>query len=125
MLVLFLFPLFLCYHQKHWILLQPVRDNPYRLLYQVTNWQHKVLARHRTFTYCKNNAPSGLNLAKHKYGGTYFTEQVEDVKAFYDISKKNFALGPIYFAIDLNLYQFTKHGREFSIIDSNTSSLEF
>ena len=34
------------------------------------------------FTYCEDELPSRLDLGKHKYGGPFTTEQVEDVKTF-------------------------------------------
>jgi len=128
--LLFLVSLCIAYRQSHWILIQPTRDNPYRLVYKVTKfaWQHKVPIRRSAFTYCEDNAPSGLNLAKHKYGGPYSTEQVEDVKAFYGISKVLFALGSVpflIFAIDVNFYKFTKHISDFSVVKFNASSSGF
>ena len=83
--------------------------------------------RRSAFTYCEDDIPSGLNLAKHKYGGPFSTEQVEDVKAFYGISKVLFALGLVLFltfATDGTLYQFTKHGTEFDVVDGKTANRE-
>ena len=128
--LLFVVSVCIAYRQRHWLLIQPARDNPYQLVYLVTKfaWKHKVPLRRSAFTYCEDDIPSGLNLAKHKYGGPFSTEQVEDVKAFYGISRVLFALGPVFFltfSIEVGLYQFTEQGTEDSVVGGNTTSLEF
>ncbi len=53
--------------------------------------------RRSAFTYCEDEVPTGLDLAKEKYGGSFTTEQVEDVKAFYGILKVLFSFGIVFF----------------------------
>ena len=50
-------------------------------------WQHKVPVQRSAFNYCEDDLPSGLDLGKSKYGGPFTTEQVEDVKSFYEVLK--------------------------------------
>ena len=114
--------------KKHWFLIEPSRVNPYKLVYQVTKfaWQHKVPVKRSAFTYCEDDIPSGLNLAKDKYGGPYTTEQVEDVKVFYGILKVLFSLGPVFsinFAADVMLYRFAQHGSVLKFYQSNFSHI--
>lgn len=85
--------------KQHWFLIEPGQVNPYKLVYQVTDFAH----RHRTplnrsaFTYCEDEWPTRLDLGKQKYGGTYMTGEVEDVKTFYGMLKVLLALGPVFF----------------------------
>ena len=130
LLVLLVMSLFIAHCKKHWFLIEPSRINPYKMVYQVTKfaWQNKVPVKRSAFTYCEDDIPSGLNLAKDKYGGPYTTEQVEDVKVFYGILKVLFSLGPFFFlefAADATLYQFTRHGSIFNFTHSNFSNFVF
>ena len=124
--VLLVVSLCIAHRKKHWFLVEPSRVNPYKLVCQITKfaWHHKVPVKRSAFTYCEDDIPSGLNLAKDKYGGPYTTEQVEDVKVFYGILKVLFSLGPVFsikFAADVMLYQFTQHGSVLNIYQSNIS----
>ena len=130
LLVLLVVSLCIAHCKKHWFLIEPSRVNPYKLVYLVTKfaWQHKVPVNRSAFTYCEDDIPSGLNLAKDKYGGPYTTEQVEDVKVFYGILKVLFSLGPVFFlefAADATLRQFTLHGSIFNFTHSNFSNIVF
>ena len=126
-LVLLVVSLCIAHCKKHWFLIESSRDNPYKMVYQVTKfaWQHQVPVKCSAFTYCEDDIPSGLNLAKDKYGGPYTTEQVEDVKVFYGILKVLFSLAPVFsinFAADVMLYRFTQHGSVLNIYQSNFSN---
>ena len=64
---------------------------------------HTIPIRRSAFTYCEDELPSRLDLGKEKYGGSFTTEQVEDVKAFLGILSVLLTLGPIMmvdFSID-------------------------
>ncbi len=91
----------MCYtwRNKHWFLIQPSQQNPYKLVYLITkfSFKHKMPLNRSAFTYCEDDIPTGLNLGKDKYGGPFTTEQVEDVKAFYGILQVLLALGPMFF----------------------------
>ena len=88
----------LVHYNKHWFIIDTARSNPYKIVCRVTKFarQHKVPIRRSAFTYCEDDIPSGLDLGKSKYGGPFTTEQVEDVKAFYGISKLIFTLGFVF-----------------------------
>ena len=124
--VLLVVSLCIAHCKKHWFLIEPSRVNPYKLVYKVTKFacQHKVPIKRSAFTYCEDDIPSGLNLAKDKYGGPFTTEQVEDVKVFYGILKVLFSLGPVFFinfAANVMFYQFAWHGSVLNIYQSNFS----
>ena len=74
--------LLLCHH--HWLMKEPVKDNPFKLVYQVLKYAIKTKQpQHRSaFTYCEDDLPSRIDFGKSKYGGPFTTEQVEDVKTF-------------------------------------------
>ncbi len=85
--------------RKKWFLIIPSEVSPYKLVHKVTQFarHHKVPIRRSAFTYCEDEIPTGLDLAKNKYGGPFTTEEVENVKAFYGILKIIVALGPVFF----------------------------
>ncbi len=88
----------IAHRNKNWFLIIPARINPYKLVYKVTHFarQHKVPVQRSAFTYCEDEIPTGLDLAKTKYGGPYTTEDVENVKAFYGILKILLSLSPVF-----------------------------
>ena len=63
---------------------EPVTQNPFKLVYKVVKFaiKNKHPRCRSAFTYCEDELPSRLDLGKHKYGGPFTTEQVEDVKTF-------------------------------------------
>ncbi len=114
----------LTYYIKRWFLINPARINPYKLVYKITHFarQHKVPIRRSAFTYCEDEIPSGLDLAKTKYGGPFTTEEVEDVKALYGILTILLSLGPVFFfnyASDPAFFWYTRNGLKFERNDSN------
>ena len=70
----------LCFN--HWLIKEPVKQNPFRLVYRVIKYAIKTKhPRCRSaFTYCEDELPSRIDFGKNKYGGPFSTEQVEDVK---------------------------------------------
>ncbi len=98
-IVLLIIPMCISRHRRRWFVIEHGRANPYKLIYKVTKFafQHRTPIHRSAFTYCENELPMGLNLAKEKYGGFFTTEEVEDVKAFYGIIKVLLSLGPIFF----------------------------
>ena len=84
--------------RKVWFLLEPPSVNPYTLLARTIKFacKHKVPIRRSAFTYCEDEPPSRLDLAKQKYGGPYTTRQVEDVKAFLGILKVLLTAAPVF-----------------------------
>ena len=78
--------------------------------------QHKVPVRRSAFTCCENEVPTGLDLAKEKYGGSFTTEQVEDVKAFYGILKVLFSFGIVDYAANSLLPVYAQHVLPYSCL---------
>ncbi len=122
----------IAHRKKNWFLINPARINPYKLVYNITRFarQHKVPIQRSAFTYCEDEIPTGLDLAKTKYGGPYTTEDVENVKAFYGILKILLCLCPVFlatFAVDSSLYWYVEKFQTSSIpyhyiLDDNTLS---
>ena len=81
---LILISLFCC---NHWLIKDPVPQNPFKPIYHVTKYavKHKYLQRRSAFTFCENEVISRIDLGKSKYRGPFTTEQVEDVKTFFRI----------------------------------------
>ncbi len=99
--------------KKNWFLINPARVNPYKLVYKITRFsrQHKAPVQRSAFTYCEDEIPTGLDLAKTKYGGPYSTEEVENVKAFYGILKILLSLCPAFLvmiAADYSLFWYSE-----------------
>ena len=69
---------------NHWLVKEPVTQNPFKLVYYVTRYaiKHKHPRYRSAFTYCEDELPSRIDFGKSKYGGPFTTEQVEDVKTF-------------------------------------------
>ncbi len=86
--------------KKEWFLINPSRNNPIKTVYRITRFarHHKVPVNRSAFTYCEDEIPTGLDLAKSKYGGPFTTDEVEGVKAFYGILKIIMCQGMVYFA---------------------------
>ena len=64
------------------VYINPVQSSPFKLIINVIKfaWKHKYPVNRSAFTYWENDIPSRINLGKHKYGGPFTNEQVEDVK---------------------------------------------
>ena len=58
--------------------------------------KHKYPLRHSAFTHCDNYIPSRRDFAKERFGGSFTTEQVENVKIFLRILVVLFAVGPVF-----------------------------
>ena len=88
--------------QRPWFMTESVPDsrkiNPYKLVYKAIKFaaQHKSPIRRSAFTYCEDELPSRMDLAKEKYGGPFTTEQVENVKVFLGILRILLTLGPFF-----------------------------
>ena len=76
--------LILLFLTKNMLAKEPVTQNPFKLVYRVIKFaiKNKHPRCRSAFTYCEDELPSRLDLGKHKYGGPFTTEQVEDVKTF-------------------------------------------
>ena len=69
---------------NHWLVKEPVTQNPFKLVYSVVRYaiKHEHPEYRSAFTYCEDEPPSRIDFGKRKYGGPFTTEQVEDVKTF-------------------------------------------
>ena len=80
--------LLLVWFMKHHLIIEPAQyNNPIKLIWKVMKYickYHKHPVRRSAFTYGEL-PPSGLDIAKERYGGPFTTEQVEDVKIFWNI----------------------------------------
>ena len=74
--------LLLCFN--NWLIKEPVKQNPYKLIFKVIKYaiKNKYPRCRSAFTYCEDELPSRIDFGKSKYGGPFTTEQVEDVKTF-------------------------------------------
>ena len=72
--------------------------NPYKLVFRVIKFasNHKISIYCSAFTYYEDELPSRLDLGKHKYGGPFKIEEVEDVKSFLGILSVLLATGPAF-----------------------------
>ena len=72
---------------NHWLVKEPVTQNPLKLIYQVLRYAVKNKYPHMrsAFTYWEDKPYSRIDLGKRKYGGPFTTEQVEDVKTFFQL----------------------------------------
>ena len=75
------------YNFNHWLIKEPVSENPLKLIYRVMHyaWNNKYPRKRSAFTYCDNKHYSRIDFAKQKFGGSFTIEQVEDVKTFWRI----------------------------------------
>ena len=125
LLIVFGLSLVIAYYKRHWFLIDFGSRNPYKLVYKVIKFaaQHKSPIRRSAFTYCEDELPSRMDLAKDKYGGPFTTEQVEDVKAFLGMLHILLALGPVFateIAVSNTLSRFASH-LHFTFIINNHS----
>ena len=104
---------FTCW-KRHWFYVEPVQNNPYKMVIKVLNFvrKNKYPLRRSAFTFTGDESSSRLDFAKSRYGGPFTTEQVEDVKTFLKILVVLLALGPI-FAMEIPISSvlpiFVKH----------------
>ena len=86
-----------CKH--HWFYCESKTHNPYGLIYRVLKFVVKTKnpLQRSALTYCDDIIPSRMDFAKHKYGGPYTTEVVEDVKTFLRILLMLFLVSPVFY----------------------------
>ena len=72
---------------NHWLVKEPVTNNPLKLIYQVLKYavKKKYPQLRSAFTYWEDKPYSRIDLGKNKYGGPFTMEEVEDVKTFFRI----------------------------------------
>ena len=73
----------ICISKKHFYI-EKAGLNPFKTVYKVLkySWKHKVPEHRSAFTYWEEDIPRRIDLGKHKYGGPFTNEEVEDTKTF-------------------------------------------
>ena len=68
----------------NWLAIEPGAGNPLKKTVEIIKFArtHKFPRRRSALTYWEEEIPTGIDLAKHRYGGPFTTEQVEDVRSF-------------------------------------------
>ena len=72
---------------KRFLIIQPpLNGDPLRLIVRVLRyaWKHKFPERPSSFTYT-DGPPTRLDFGKMRYGGPFTTDEVEDVKSFWNV----------------------------------------
>ena len=79
--------LFIITKSKSHLYIDFTRINPLKNIFKVLHfaWKHKYPVNRSAFTYWENDIPSRINLSKHKYGGPFTNEQVEDIKTLFQL----------------------------------------
>ena len=74
--------------------------NPLKNIFYVLrySWKHKCPENRSAFTYWEDDIPKRIDLGKHKYGGPFTNEEVENVKTFFRI---------LFLLLSLFGFQFT------------------
>ncbi len=96
---------------SHWLIKEPVKQNPMKLIYQVLRYaaKNKYPRMRSAFTYWEDKPYTRIDLGKRKYGGPFTTEQVEDVKTFFQVLGLQAAAFPIMcLMIGINLLSMNK-----------------
>ena len=72
---------------SNYLIVEPVTHNPLKLIFEVMRYasKNKYPRSRSAFTYWDDKPYSRIDLAKHKYGGPFSIEEVENVKAFFRI----------------------------------------
>ena len=79
--------LFLLIGSKKYLNVDRTGEHPIKLIYGVLRyaWKHKCPEHRSAFTYWEEDIPARIDLGKHKYGGPFTNEEVEDTKTFFSI----------------------------------------
>ena len=96
-----------------WLDTHKKTGNPIKLIFRVLNYARKnTYPRLRSaFTYIDEEQPSRLDFGKHKFGGPFTEEEVEDVKTVIRLTPLLASVcGPLYICIHTGNYdQFSVH----------------
>ena len=94
-----------------WLDTRDKTGNPIKLIYEVLNYarKNKCPRLRSAFTYIDEEQPSRLDFGKHKFGGPFTEEEVEDVKTVFRILPILVAVVGSAFAFDETYDQFSLH----------------
>ena len=72
---------------EKWLIIEPKSPQSLKNIYGILKFafKHKAPLNRSALTYWEENIPSRLDLGKSRYGGPFTTEQVEDVKTFFQL----------------------------------------
>ena len=95
---------------NHWLVKEPVSQNPFKLVYSVIRYaiKHNHPEHRSAFTFCEDEPLSRIDFGKNKYGGPFTTEQVEDVKTFLRVILIIFSGTVIFYAIFVSWQQLER-----------------
>ncbi len=101
------------YSKKYstWFLSENSMRNPYKLVYNVLYYAilHKRPMRRSAFTFCDNERPTRLDFGKHRFGGPFSTEQVEDVKVMLNVVAVMVSISPVFLLEGVAAFSFKNH----------------
>jgi peptide/histidine transporter 3/4 len=109
---------------NHWLVKEPVTQNPFKLVYGVIRYaiKHKHPECRSAFTYCEDEPLSRIDFGKSKYGGPFTTEQVEDVKTLLRVILIIFSGAIIFYVIFVSWRQLE---RMLSLLTDNSSRISY
>ena len=95
-----------CLYHK-WLDTNNKTGNPIKLIFQVLNYarKNKCPQLRSALTYIDEEHPSRLDFGKHKFGGPFTEEEVEDVKTIFSLTPLLVILCGVVFFCELNLSQ--------------------
>ena len=93
-----------CLYHK-WLDTNNKTGNPIKLIYQVLNYarKNKCPRRRSALTYIDEEHPSRLDFGKHKFGGPFTEEEVEDVKTIFCLTPLLVLAYAVFFFCELEL----------------------
>ena len=96
-----------CLYHK-WLDTNNKTGNPIKLIFQVLNYarNNKCPRRRSALTYIDEEHPSRIDFGKHKFGGPFTEEEVEDVKTIFRLTPVLLSIFGVTFLCELGLSQF-------------------
>ena len=97
-----------CLYHK-WLDTNNSTGNPIKLIFQVLNYarKNKCPRLRSALTYIDEEHPSRLDFGKHKFGGPFTEEEVEDVKTIFRLTPVLFSIFGVTLLCELGLSQFS------------------
>ena len=97
------------------------KRNPYSLVYHIVKFalKHRHPLQRSALTYWEDKIPTRIDLGKSKYGGPFTSEEVENVKTFFQLIKVLVSLAGILvasFLMDLSI----RHRFTFKLLSGNS-----
>ena len=114
-----------CLYHK-WLDTNNKTGNPIKLIFQVLNYarKNKCPRLRSALTYIDEEHPSRLDFGKHKFGGPFTEEEVEDVKTIFRLMPLPVFLYGVVFFCELNLSQISLTKKTIDCV-SNFGEFEF